>query len=405
MAHYRAAEPALARTLEGSALGYFYVSLGIAAVYAMHVGEALDAARRATEIAARSDDESLCAVAAGVHGVALKFTGRLREGREHLERCWEASDHREDRSLAYLSATNAGDWHEGYLYGGGDLYRRELARPRSASARNERAGLLHDLGAALVLNGKLTEARDLFKGGDSPEVAAILDFYDGSWDRAAETWEKNYDGFAATGNRYTYASRSYLLAEVYTAQGRSERAEQVLRSGLASATAAGPCAFMEMRLRPGLALNCAVNGKLDESREHLARCRVIMAAGEDWGRRAGRVELASGMLAARQGRHDELRIHLSAALKLFRERRLPWDHAETLFRWAQAAGSIADPQDATKMLREAHSIYRRISAAPAWSERLDREGSAECWAPVESGVLSAVQDGAAAPVAVYGTNA
>jgi len=368
--HYYAAEDVLARTLEGPALAFFYISLGLAAFYAIRNAEALSASSRAMEIAGRVGVEPLWATANGVHGLALRLDGRLREGRRHLEVCWEISDRQDDLTLSFLTATNIADWHEGYARGGGEIYRRELAKPRIAKAPRERAGLVHDLGAALSLSGELAEARRLFDEEPNPGLAAMLGFCDGRWEDAAAEWGRDLDTFEKTGNRYTHSARSYLLAEVRIAQGDAERAEQALRAALVPALD-GQSVMVEMRVRPGLALLCALSGKLAESRDHIAHCRAIMARGEDWGRRAARVDLAAGVLAARDGRMAEADDALRRAGAAFAERCLPWDEAETLIRWGQVALGAGTPGAAAQKFAQASAIYKRMAAGRPWMERLD----------------------------------
>ena len=61
---------------------------------------------------------------------------------------------------------------------------------------------------------------------------------------------------------------------------------------------------MEMRARPLLARVYVAMNRLDAAAEQVARCRQIMAAGEDWRGLAGDVAFAEAVVAAARGNYD-----------------------------------------------------------------------------------------------------
>jgi hypothetical protein len=130
----------------------------------------------------------------------------------------------------------------------------------------------------------------------------------------------------------------------------------------------GGAVYVEMRARPELAILCAMSARAAAAEQHLTHCRTVLAGGEDWGRRAGRVALAEALLAAIN--HDPAAaVLLDQALNIFSDRSLTWDEAEAHLLYARLLDKRGDPDGATRHRDVALEIYGRIGAGEPWLER------------------------------------
>lgn len=124
----------------------------------------------------------------------------------------------------------------------------------------------------------------------------------------------------------------------------------------------GPQVPAEVMFRAELALLAAGSGQLEEGRAQLARCREITRAGEDWRGLAGRVALATGMLAAAAGTPRESGEAFASAVNTFHRYACTWDEAEAGCLWARAL-----PAEASGQRKKAAALYRRIGASRRWA--------------------------------------
>jgi DNA-binding CsgD family transcriptional regulator len=139
-----------------------------------------------------------------------------------------------------------------------------------------------------------------------------------------------------------------------------------------SAAVAGPAAVVQMRSGPELAIQLAQHGRRDEAEAVVQRCRELLASGEDWRGRAGRVVLAEAAIAYAGGRLEEADERFEAALDVFQRYSLPWDEAEAHHlrgRLLARLGKQQRPQ-AAGSFDAAAEIYRRIDAARPWLDAL-----------------------------------
>jgi tetratricopeptide (TPR) repeat protein len=168
-----------------------------------------------------------------------------------------------------------------------------------------------------------------------------------------------------------------ILAILLRVRGAAQQASLTLAEAVAEIGEAN--VRSEMQMRPALSRAHAELGQYDAAEQELARCREIVAAGEDWRGMSGDVGLAAGVLAAARGRYQEAEAEFDAALSIFSRYSAPWEEANTLECWASArrrgrSRAVAEKFDA------AIEVYRRIDAPERWIERVtsmrERAGAA-----------------------------
>jgi DNA-binding CsgD family transcriptional regulator len=379
LAHFRAAEGVLGGGPARPAQVDLYVGLGVAAHWALRMDEALAASGRALEIAERLGNECVWANAALRRGIILIESGAHADGFALLERAWETAD-RFDIVFVALEAA----WHRTLLTWLGDgraaqaWYQRELAKPRLAQAPDHRRILLGVLSWAHTMAGELSEARsmldELGPGTDwfTAWPESQLAFRSGDWERAASLLTEERDKARRSGDRLIEWVAGYWLGRVSQARGEVSAAEALWAEGLAIAD--GQLTYAEVWNRSSLALLYAETNRLGEARPHLARCRDILDAGEDWRGLAGRVVLAEGAMAAAEGRVAEAAGRFAEAVAIFRCYTLPWDEAEALHAWGRALVAAGRRTAGREQLGAAREIYRRRDAGERWLARVGPTG-------------------------------
>jgi DNA-binding CsgD family transcriptional regulator len=131
----------------------------------------------------------------------------------------------------------------------------------------------------------------------------------------------------------------------------------------------------EFYSRAELALLLAETGRVAEAEPHLARCREILADGEDWRGLGGRELLAEAVYAAAKGQAAEAEARFERAIACFHNLTLPWDEAEAFETWARECRRFYRGRTRRSFVAEkldgARGVYQRIGAGQPWFERLD----------------------------------
>jgi len=372
LAHYRAAEPVFAAGQDELPLGHVNAGLAAAEWMAARPQEALAASRRSMEIGDRLGDGTLWAGAAIIQGAALAFNcGRLAEGLQLLRRAWALADELDEPTDAFFAAFIGGWCTFLFLRDSADAevwFTRELARPRTAQARNPSLFLQELMRTASAIAGNLADATL----GDMSRSTVAL--WRGDWEEQEAFWTSGRDGGLRAGNRLTEGTYSHWLARFYRARGDPVHAEEMFKAAL-EVGAEGRFLAFEMLERPDLALLYVEIGRFEEARAQLARCHEIMAQGEDWRGVAGRVALAEAVLAAAEGNLEAAGPRFETALDVFRRYGLPWDQAEASHLWGRAfamAGRRYRPR-ALEAWDAAIEIYQRHGAGQCWIDRVEMD--------------------------------
>lgn len=144
-----------------------------------------------------------------------------------------------------------------------------------------------------------------------------------------------------TGNRVLQWWRAHDLARLDTARGDLPRAIERLQQTLAL-VCAGQRVLGELGVGADFVVLYARAGHVDAARPLLARCRAVLAAGENWRGLAGCVALAEAALAAIQGQPESAARRFDQAVACFRHYTLLWEEAEAPYVWGCALLTAGD---------------------------------------------------------------
>ena len=427
--HLRAAEKVLSAEPESVELGELYAAIAHAEAHALQngPGEMVGAMRHVGEIAEKLDNEFLRdflrVQSQHLQGHYLGLQGHLSEGLAREEQaCDMASALKEKGGLVSQWPEK---WNEYLLAYSGDeplvanetsslqfwrVHSRaglvnfttnccgwqllELNDPVGARAKHERIRdaqgrfltpfLLYDLFMAgdvaglrqLVAAG--TSALSTFNPETMPNASSMLDLADGHWPQFQEAYAERTRKFRAAGSKGFIVLANRMLLRAGRATSDLKGAESLAGEALQISLTSGAVKY-EFYSRAELSLLCAQTGRLSEAGLHLARCREILADGEDWRGLAGRAFLAEAVLAAGSGRHEEAEAHFSRAVERFHNLTLPWDEAEAFEMWAGACQRFHRGRSRRSFISEklgsARAVYERIGAGQPWLDRLDAEGT------------------------------
>jgi len=365
LAHYQAAEAELARQPGRRRLGYLYVGMAMAAVFDVATGQLEDASRRALALAEELADEPLAGWASYQRAWWAFNRGRLAESLSLHERMRDFATRLGDVSMGAWAAS--GQALQCGMYLADPLTARTwiargLALPRLEAFARQHDNLLDHLGHAKGSSGELSEARRIAADlGPGTVLERMLLYWSGDWEQAEAAWAAARDRDARSGDRLDATLNAYWLGRVRRLLGAHQAAGAALNEGLAVAVH-GPQVPAEVMLRAELALLAASSGQFEASRTQLARCQQIVQAGEDWRGLAGRVALATGMLAAADSRPGPAGEAFAAAVGTFHAHGCAWDEAEARCLWAKAL-----PAETGRQRQTATDLYRRISAGPRWT--------------------------------------
>jgi tetratricopeptide (TPR) repeat protein/nucleoside-triphosphatase THEP1 len=369
--HFRRAEALLSTGGDTPILARLYCGIALNSIARLRIDEGLEASRHAMEIADRLHRSDVWAAAASAHALNLTWSGRLGEASALFERAWETADRVGDRGAAFTAT-----WAGGSLYSGlRDVEealrweQRELDKARTAQSPLRRNFIALLMSGCIARRGDLTEARRLAPDTDWRFMQGYLLFREGKWEEAEELLANEIVEARRVGDLVSVTDSADILASVLRARGAVRQASLVL--GKAVEESGGEANVNnEMRMRPALSRANAELGQYDAAERELARCRAILAAGEDWRGRSGDVALAAAVLAAAQGRYQDADGEFDTALTTFCRYTAQFEEAETLECWASALLAAGDRARAVAKFDAAIQVYRRIGAAERWIERV-----------------------------------
>ncbi len=346
-----------------------------AAALAGHTEESLAASGRAMGLSERVGDDVLWARAAISHASGLLASGQLAQSFSLIRQVSDEADRLNDNitGTGILAVC-------GYLLGwlcdpseAVTRLERELNKPRMADASLLRGVLFGWLRVVALLSGKLPEASGLVSHAQvDPLFQGLIYYYQGEWERADAVLSQAADR-ARREDRHVPASASrYWLARVRRALGQHSAAAAILQQNLAFCIEA-PQVVLELHSRAGLASVHAETQRPEQAHPHLARCRDIIAAGEDWRGLAGHVARAEAAVAAAEGRFDTANEQFANAVEIYRRYQVPFEEAEALHYWGRALLSAGDRGAAMEKLNAAMEIYQHHSVGGRWLETVQAD--------------------------------
>jgi DNA-binding SARP family transcriptional activator/ATP/maltotriose-dependent transcriptional regulator MalT len=367
--HFDAARPVLARGPVRKARGHREVGVATALTYGLRIGPGMEAAERAMEIAELLGDEALWAGAAEACAWHKIVAGELREGLALVVRAFESADRQQRSFLAWMATNMPGQltWGLGDPDAAQAFVERPLRLPYVGKTAY-RQQIADGVGRCHASRGEIAEARALLSDAKptwiTHSLKPLLDLWDGDWDAVDSLATQVLETSRRTGNRWDEWASYHLAARVASLRGEHAHAGELLEDALAIVVDGG-ARYFEMWVRPDLARVLVESGRLDEARAHLARCREIMSAGEDWRGRVGHVELAEAVVLGAEDR-------FTPAVATLRRYKLRVDEADALHQWGCALERAGDASGAAEKRDAALEIYLRHGAGAPWLERVRR---------------------------------
>jgi tetratricopeptide (TPR) repeat protein len=362
IAHLRRAESVLEKGPETVELAWLYEAIAAYEQQRLDLPRCAGAAKRAMEISKGLGDRRAWSSAAGFHGLVRALGGQLKEAFEIFDRSFEAADEADLPGSGHAVASMAG-WCCIWL---GDprtargWYERELNRPRNAHHLFTRRGLLAEIAFAYYEEGQMTEV----VRRASPEDLSVQFWVRGEWEGFATFVEKAAEAAEPSDDRASHLESSYVLGTSNLLITRDYvRAEAHLKYGLDNGDR-GPLIIYEMRVRPFLAQAYVGMNRLDDADEQLARCRQIMAAGEDWRGRVADVACAEAVLAAARGNYDLADHRFASALAIQRQYHLMMAESFVLQNWGRALAAGGDRGRAAEKFDAAIELNRSRGVGP-----------------------------------------
>ena len=345
--------------------------LAAAAARAARLKEGLIAARRAVHIAETLGDERIIVRAQTQLSQHLYYSGRLAEAFTLIERAWETADRLDNAKIAFAVTRTGGGCSAAladplaYRW-----YERELSKRRTANTSHGRAVLSAVLGECFLLTGQRHRVRDLMRQmmtDPSSHSQGFIAFVQGQWEEAERLWKQTYERSRNAGGRDEVYGYTRWLAWTLRILGRHNEAEIFLTEAL-TLCREEPLDWVEMWVRPELALLLSETGRARDAQQHLIRCREIMASGENWRGFSGSAALAEAVTAAASARHEQAELFFRKAIAAYHLGD-PLREAETLYSWGRALIAAGEPTRGMERLGTAVEIYRRSGVGERWIER------------------------------------
>ena len=361
--HFRRAKSVLTNGPETISLARLYRQIAVHEYLKMDLSQSASAARRAMEISDRLGHKAAWSDAAQSYAQSLVGSGQLEKGFVLLEQAFEAAV--QANHSGFGVAWGAGSYTRclGDPKGARGWFERELFRPIIARApyRHQFLSYLSDL--TYLDEGQLGEARRRLGSEDW----GIRFWVGGEWEAIAALTEKAAEASQRRGDRLARSDSSISLGGNYLLLGKYASAEAHLRSGLDNGDRA-PLALQEMRARPMLARVYIAMNRLDAAADQVARCRQIMAAGENWRGLAGDTARSEAIVAAASGSYAIADERFESALAIHQMYRSALEEAVTLISWGSALGAAGDRMRAEEKFNAALEIYRLCGVGPRMIE-------------------------------------
>jgi tetratricopeptide (TPR) repeat protein len=337
--------------------------------FLFRIDDGLAECERALEVAEALGNEIVRVSALPEYGGLMTHAGRLGEAAAVIEDAMRSAEALNVPWLVFHSGLMAS--YNNYARLDADtaagFVRRILANDRASRAPMMRFAAHANLSSILAHSGRMTEAQDHADEARGLDITFAEQFLDletrlGNWEKVTEITSRNIAYSEQTGYVLGNVSQRVYLAGMWAAKGEPEKVVETLVPALEIAVSKG-AQFPELWIRAELALALARCGRRAEAVPHVARGREILALGEDWGARAGHVDLAEAVVLCAGGDQEKAVPFFERAISLFQTFTQRWLEAEALHEWGKL------PRDATK-LAAAIEIYERIDAPAFWADRV-----------------------------------
>jgi tetratricopeptide (TPR) repeat protein len=248
------------------------------------------------------------------------------------------------------------------------MFRLALERPGVSAF--QRAWDSQFLALTEMFIGNLGEAKELAdKHGMMPQFRSQIAFQLGDFEASRQLQLEHLNQHALkTGDTWNECNTLCHLTNLLFVIGDYQGAEAALAQAIKAYRPEH--AYWEMRARPQAALLAAELGQYGKAVEHLAICRGILKAGENWRGWAGFVSRAEAVVQAGIGKLEDAHEHFQKAINNFEQYSLPWEVADTFHFWGRALLSVSQNASALEKFDTAIDIYRRHGGGQRWIDRV-----------------------------------
>lgn len=378
MVHFARAELTLSQGPEGEPLVWLYIGIAVASWKALEIPRGLDVCKRALSISLRVNREEAASFRI-LQSHMLSYLGRSAEA---LAVESVAAEPALDLIARARWAKNRGEirWR---LWDPGEAAKwltNGFADPEGLEkAPLVRHALAEQLAIANLMAGDLSEARKLSAVGPSSSLSGLISMYAGDWPAAEKLLRESLSLSRRSGSRLRESDTTLWFVQLLRSEGAFAQARSLLEEGL-RAFGDGSLPLVEMWLRPEFVLLLVENGDVAVAESQLARCREIIAAGEDWRGLVGHVARARAVVAAAEGKFPEAESQFETAVQIFQRYTLPWEEADALYHWGRALIAANLNSRGGEKFAAAIEIYRRHEAGQRWIDRIEaarKSGSAD----------------------------
>jgi hypothetical protein len=367
--HLRRAESVMGKESESVSLVDLYHIIAANECHKMNVVGTAAAARRGIEVSDRLGRRAFWQGPAAFYAWSLVISGKLREGFALFGEAVQAAV--ESNVLA-----QAATWGAAFLSlwlgdprGARAWLERELSKVSRRGTPYSYQYLSYMIAQTYNGEGQLLELQRR-AGNDDPGVRFWIG---GELEAVAASIENQIELGEKTGNRANGLDLSVPGGLAYGFfLGEYLRAEALFKYGLDNEDR-GLVVVQEMRARPWLARLYVLMNRLDEAAEQVARCRQIMAAGEDWRGLVGDVASAEAAVEAARGNYEDAYRLLETALAVHRKYHTAWHESYTLELWGRALGAAGDPAGAAEKFDAAIENHRSRGVGRRYLEWLTAE--------------------------------
>ena len=365
--HLRRAESVIANGPETSASSDLYHIISANECHKLNVAATANAARRAMQISDRLVDKTIWPHAAAFYAWSLCMKGQLSEGFALYERAFEISLQVKVRCFAAAWGAGILSRWLGDPRGARHCYERELKRIRKDASPLEFNAISSWIDGACFDEGQILHLQQKY-GTEDPKVRFWIG---GKWEAIADWLERQVEVGEKTDDRTTALNECVSAGLANLFLGEHARAEKLFNYGLDREP--GSVVFQEMRARPWLARLYVETNRLDEADEQVARCRQIMATGEDWRGLVGTVARAEAAVEAARGNYCVAYPLLESALAVHQRYHTAWEEADTLTLWGRVLAAAGDRTRAAEKFDAAIENYRFRGVGPRFLEYLQAD--------------------------------
>ena len=374
-AHFHKGESLLVELPASESLVTLYMEWANLCVWQAQVRPGLKAAERSLELARQLNSAYMIARAGYATGALLWASGRLREAFEWQEHNWQEADTINDVSATWITINaafdlaNMGDQKEAMRW-----LVREISRPRNAESPFAEMYLYPQQVETFGTMGELAEVRRMMSevSNSGPFQWAsqyMLTFWGGKLEEAEALYTGLIETFRHIQRAENICNFGAHAAHLYRLNGRYTKAEELLREGLSYSVPGGNIA-LELMGGECLAHVLADMGRTGEARSELARCREIMAAGEDWRGLTGLVEWSEAAIAVAEKGFDDADRHFALAIEIIRRYSMRTHEGPALCDWGRALLAAGHRDRAREKFDEAIELFRRVGAGQPWIDRV-----------------------------------